>query len=148
LGLGAAAGSLLARGLARPRLGLGGCQALAAGAMAWSAWMICESLPNWPINPALSASPWLMFQVDLVRCLWAMLPAACLWGASFPLALAAAGAPGRDPGLWVGRICAANTLGAVAGALGTSLLLLGSIGSRQIQRQWIVASAVSALIAW
>ena len=38
---------------------------------------------------SLSPSPWFTLQLDLVRCLWAMLPAACLWGASFPLALAA-----------------------------------------------------------
>lgn len=148
LGLGSVAGSLLARGTVRPRLWLGACQALAAVAIAWSAWTICRSLPYWPINPALSANPWLMFQVDLVRCIWAVLPAACFWGASFPLALAAASAPGRDPGVWVGRICAANTLGAVVGALGSSLLLLVSLGTQQIQRQWIVVSVVSALVLW
>ncbi len=54
-----------------------------------------------------------------------MLPPTLLWGASFPLALAAAAAPGRwhpgDPGRLVGGVYAANTLGAILGALAFSL---------------------------
>ena len=49
-----------------------------------------------------STTPWFTLQLDLVRCMWVMLPGAMLWGASFPLALAARGldrtgrgAPGR-----------------------------------------------------
>jgi spermidine synthase len=61
---------------------------LTAG-VAWSAYMLADSLPYWPINPMLSTSPWFNFQLDLVRCLWTILPAPLLWGASFPLALAA-----------------------------------------------------------
>src|SRR5580765_6953406 len=89
LGLGSSAGSLLARWTPRPGLALGWCQILLAGAIAWSTWAIAKSIPYWPINPSLSSSPWFTFQLDLVRCLWALLPATCLWGASFPLALAA-----------------------------------------------------------
>ena len=51
--------------------------------------MLAQSLPYWPINPLLSTSPWFTFQIDLVRCLWAIFPPTLLWGASFPLALAA-----------------------------------------------------------
>ena len=40
-----------------------------------------------------------------------------LWGASFPLALAAVSTAGRDAGRLVGGVYAANTIGAVAGAL-------------------------------
>ena len=43
-------------------------------------------------------SPWFNFQLDLVRCLWAVLPAAILWGASFPLALASVAARGPGSG--------------------------------------------------
>ena len=46
-----------------------------------------------------------------------MLPAALLWGASFPLALAAAASEEGDPGRLVGGIYAANTFGAILGAL-------------------------------
>ena len=34
----------------------------------------------------------------MVRCLWVVLPGSILWGASFPLALAAVAAPGQDSG--------------------------------------------------
>ena len=42
------------------------------------------------MDPWLALDPLFNFQLDFVRCLWAMLPATLLWGASFPLALAAA----------------------------------------------------------
>ena len=48
----------------------------------------------------------------------AVLPAALFWGASFPLALAAAGRGQRDTGRLVGQVYAANTLGAILGSLG------------------------------
>jgi spermidine synthase len=73
--------------------------------------MLSQSLPYWPINPWYSRSVWLDFQMDFVRCLWALFPARVLWGASFPLALAAAASPEQDPGQLVGRVYAANTLG-------------------------------------
>ncbi len=97
LGLGSSAGSFLARTAGRPRMLLGGCQLLLTAAVAWTAYVITQSLPYWPIYPAFSTSPWFMFQLDLLRCLWAILPATLLWGASFPLALASIAAPGQDP---------------------------------------------------
>src|SRR6185295_10626420 len=74
LGIGSSVGALLARTLARPRLALAGCQFLLMGATAWAAAMITRSLPYWPVNPALSPSPWFNFQLDLARGLWAVLP--------------------------------------------------------------------------
>ena len=71
----------------RPRLAIGYCQLLLVLGIAWTAVMLSQSLPYWPVNPLLSTSPWYTFQIDIVRCLWALLPAALLWGASFPLAL-------------------------------------------------------------
>ena len=123
LGIGSSVGSALARGLVRPRLALGVCQMLLCGAIAWTAYMLTESLPYWPINPADLERPWFNFQLDFVRCLWAVLPAAILWGASFPLALASVASPGQDPARLVGGVYAANTVGAIVGALGASLLV-------------------------
>src|SRR6516165_6644155 len=108
--------------------------------------MISESLPYWPIVPGLSPSPWYNFQLDLVRCLWAVLPPACLWGASFPLALAAVAVRGQDPGRLVGSVYAANTAGAIAGALGASLLLIGWAVTQVCQQVLIGVSAVAALL--
>ncbi len=118
LGLGSSVGSALARTSPRPKLLLGGCQLLLAGAIAWTAYMSAESLPYWPINPYLARNNvWLTFQLDLVRCLYAILPATFLWGASFPLALAAGASKGQDQSRLVGGMYAANTVGAIIGAI-------------------------------
>jgi len=124
LGGGSAVGSLMARKSGGAKAALGWSQMLLAGAVAWTAYMLAKSLPYWPINPLLSTNPWFTFQIDLVRCLWAILPAAFLWGASFPLALAAAAGLEDDPGRLVGGIYAANTGGAILGALGFSMILI------------------------
>ena len=78
--------------------------------------MLTDSLPYWPINPSITNNPFFNFQLDVVRCLWVVLPGAILWGASFPLALAAVAAPGQDPGRLVGGVYAANTVGAIVGS--------------------------------
>src|SRR5439155_8709250 len=101
----------------------------------------------WPIDPSLAKNPWHNFQLDLVRCLWAVLPAALLWGASFPLALAAAAGNGGDAGRLVGSVYAANTFGAIAGALAFSVLLVGWIGTQWSQEVLILVAGGSALIA-
>jgi spermidine synthase len=133
----------------RPRTALGWCQLLLTAAIAWTAYMVADSLPYWPLDTMLTRSPWQLFQLDLVRCLWAVLPPAILWGASVPLALAAvAGTHGdhsHDPGRVVGAVYAANTLGAIVGALGVSLLLVPAIGTQNSQRVLLIVSAVSAL---
>ncbi len=146
LGIGSCAGSFLARGAASPRLALGTCQMLLAAAIAWTALMIAHSLPYWPIDPSLSQSPWFTFQLDLVRCLWAVLPGACLWGASFPLAVAAVVADGRDAGRVVGGVYAANTVGAIVGSLAFSMLIIPWLGTQNAQRLLMALSAASALV--
>jgi spermidine synthase len=148
LAIGSSAGSWILRSVnsvRTPRLALGWCQILLSAGIAWTAYMIANSLPYWPINPLLTTSAWFTFQLDMVRCMWAILPPAILWGASFPLALAAAAEPGEDPGRVVGSVYAANTLGTIAGALIVSLILVPSIGTQQTQRILLLVSAASAL---
>jgi spermidine synthase len=146
LGIGSSVGSFFAGASARPKLLLGCCQVLLAGAIAWSAYTLTTSMPYWPINPNLSSSPWFDFQLDLVRCLWAILPATCLWGASFPLALAASATRGQDPGRLVGGIYAANTVGAIVGAVFASLLLIRYLGTQHGQQILIGLSALAAFL--
>jgi spermidine synthase len=147
LGIGSSIGSALARSVERPRLALAWCQMLLAGAIAWAAYMLTQSLPYWPIDPSISRSPWYTFQLDLVRSLWAMLPGAILWGASFPLALASVAGGRQDPARLVGRVYAANTVGAIVGSLGASLLLVIWMGSRRAQQLLIVLCVTSAMLA-
>src|SRR5712691_8325148 len=122
LAMGSGAASLILQRL-RPRVALGWCQILLALGIAWMDYLIADSLPYWPIDPLQSRSPWHMFQLDLVRCLWAILPPMILWGASMPLACAAVAGRGEDSGRTVGGVYAANTLGAIIGALAVSLVL-------------------------
>jgi spermidine synthase len=146
LGLGGGAGAALGRGKIGPRTALAWCQMLLAAAIAWTAYVIARCFPYWPIDPAVAQAPWFNFQIDLVRCVIVILPAAALWGASFPLALAAA-ARGQDPSRLVGRVYAANTLGAIIGAIGFSLLLIPAAGTQQAQRLLIGLSVAAALLA-
>jgi spermidine synthase len=146
LGIGSAGGALLSRRVdARGALGVS--QLALAAAIAWTAFMIGQSLPYWPVNALLSTSPWFTFQVDLVRVIWALLPPTLLWGASFPLALAAAARPDEEPGRLVGTIYAANTLGAILGALGFSLILVPAIGTAGSNRLLILLAALGGLVA-
>lgn len=146
LGIGSAIGSVMVRLSIRPRTVLGGCQGLLALAIAWAAWMIAKSVPYWPVNPSIAQSPWFTFQLDLARCLWVVLPAAVLWGASFPLALASIQC--RDSGRLVAGVYAANTVGAIVGALGFSLVLVPWIGTAGGEQILIVLAFLAALLAW
>jgi spermidine synthase len=146
LGVGSTSGAVIARDTASPRWALGWCQLLLCGAVAWAAYMNTESLPYWPINPSISTSPWYTLQLDLVRCFWVVLPGALLWGASFPLALAAVASTEQDSARLAGGVYAANTVGAIAGSMITSFVLVPWIGSSHSQQVFIVVSAVSALL--
>src|SRR5262249_16003525 len=112
-----------------------------------TAYMLAKSLPYWPIEPSLIRNPWHGFQLDLLRCLWAVLPAASLWGASFPLALASVASSGRDAGRLVGGVYAANTVRPILGALVFSLSLVGRIGTQHSQQFLIAVAAAAALAA-
>lgn len=146
--LGIAIGAALAVTLAPPRAWLAWCQAALVPAIAFGAWAAGVGLPAWPIDPRLASSPWVQVQLDLVRCLVVVLPAAILWGASLPLCIAAAARDGRaDPSRAAAAVLASNTLGAVLGSLGAALVLLPGAGSRGTQ-QWLVAvAALSAVVA-
>jgi spermidine synthase len=145
LGIGSTVGSIISRSL-RARAALGSSQLLLTAAIAWTAFALARSIPYWPINPLLSHDPWLTFQIDLVRVIWAIFPATLLWGASFPLALAAAASKDDDPGRLVGGIYAANTAGAIVGALAFSVILIPRIGTQNCERTLIVIAAISALV--
>jgi spermidine synthase len=147
LGLGSSGGAMLARDTQRARNHLGWAQLLAAFGIAWTSYMLADSLPYWPINPLLASSPWFNFQIDLMRVLWTVLPPAVLWGASFPLALAAASTSGRDSARLAGQTYAANTLGAIFGALLFSLVFIPWLGTQTSQRVLISLATLSSLVA-
>ena len=146
LGIGSGIGALLCRVLVSPRMALGWCQWLAACAIAWTAYNLDASLPYWPVNPSISSSIRFNFELDLARAFWALLPPTLLWGASFPLALAAAPSRRQDAARLMAGVYAANTFGAIAGALGASLLLIARVGSQYAQQVLIVLSTIAGLL--
>ena len=146
LGIGSSLGAIIAKSVERPRIALGWCQLLNVGAMAWSAYMLMASLPYWPINTSITTSIWYNFQLDFVRAFWAVLPGPILWGASFPLALAAVARRGQDPGRLVGGVYAANTVGAIVGSVVASLVLVYWFGSQRAQQVLMIVSGMSGLL--
>jgi spermidine synthase len=146
LGLGSAAGSAIARWSSSPRRVFGIFQLLLTLAIAWSAYMLTQSMPYWPIYPPLSRSMWFIFQLDLVRSLWAVLPPAFFWGANFPLALASAAPQERHAEELVARVYAANTAGAILGALLFSLVFIRWIGTQHAQQVMIILSALAGAL--
>jgi len=150
LGIGSSGGSVWTRTLKRPRVALGACQLLLAFAVAWTAYAVSDLIPSWPFNPLAVTNPWRLFRVDFLMCLFAVLPPALLWGLSFPLALASVANRGagkeQDSGALVGQVYAANTVGAILGAVGFSIVLIPWVGTQGSQQALIALSVVAGLI--
>ncbi len=146
LGAGSGAGSFFARRVANPRTALGWCQGLLVAGIAWGGYSIVEILPYWQPGTAWAGAIFGKFIVDFLKCSCAVLPAASLWGASFPLALSGAARSGQDPGRLAGAVYAANTAGAITGALATSLWFIAWVGTPGAQRIMIVLAAAGAAL--
>ena len=77
LGIGSTVGAAMAANVASPRRALGWCQLLLCAAIAWAAYLLTESLPVLADQPVdRRPTPWFTLQLDLVRCLWVVLPGA------------------------------------------------------------------------
>ncbi len=146
LGIGSSFGATIARTTRDARRALVICQVLVIAGLGWAAWMISHNLPYWPINPGNAPSPWFQHQVDFLRSLLVVLPASLCWGASFPLAVAAVADGRGNSSAAVARVYAANTAGAIIGALAFGLLLIGTLGTQQSQRLLMLVSLLAALL--
>ena len=147
LGIGSSVGAFVARSAKDAKSALAWCQFLLAGAIAWAAYSITYSIPFWPVDPTISNSTSYTYQVNLAACFWALLPGAVLWGASFPIALAAIARRGQDPGKLVGSVYAANTVGAILGSVLFSMVFLRYFGSQVSQQLLMVLCIVSGMVA-
>lgn len=134
--------------------------AIFAWAMLLAALGVAASLRGWDEFATLvERTPELrpaghFFGRELARlcfCLTLLLPTTLALGMSLPaLAAAAAAGAGAQPGMWVGRLFAANTLGTITGSLSCGFLLLGWLGSERILllgAALALALALAALLA-
>jgi len=144
LGIGSSAGAALAPRLRSAALALSTCQLFVVVAIVYTSARLATVMPLQPATASLTSDIWVTFLIDFRRALVAVLPGPLLWGASFPLALAAVVRRDDDPGRVVGAVYAANTLGAIAGALLSSLVLVSWLGTQRTQQAMIVAAAVAA----
>jgi spermidine synthase len=146
LGLGSSGGAALARTNDKPRAMLAMCQLLQVLAITFAAYMLADFLPYWRGNVDSPIGPWRGFLNDLARCAIAILPSTILWGASFPLALASVATKQRDPGRLVGEVYGANTIGAILGSLGFSLILIPRAGTQHSEQILIALSILAAIL--
>jgi spermidine synthase len=152
LGVGSAVGSRLASETdaagkkADPRLLLIGCQVLLAISIAWAGILLADWLPYWEGNLNSTAGPWVGFVKDIWRSMLPIMPAAMLWGASFPIALACAAESesNTDSGRIVGEIYGANTIGAIIGAVVFSLVLIPALSLHGSEQMLVVISLIGA----
>ena len=68
-------------------------------------------------------------------------------GRKFPAGTRGGGGRGQDPGRLVGGVYAANTVGAIVGALSFALVLIPWIGTQNSQRLIIALAVISGLFA-
>jgi spermidine synthase len=146
LGTGSGLGAWLARIMPRPALGLAACQALLAVAIPGGAWMVVAVIPYWASEPGSEWTLWMRMAVDLGRAAAALLPATLLWGASFPLAVAAGRQDTSDASKLVAGVYASNTLGAIVGALWAGLVAIPRMGSHRTQIALALVSLASAVL--
>ena len=145
LAIGAAISSWLIRKM-KVDYALGWSQILVAGGIGWAATIISSHLPA-ACGKLVNATPSHMFFLALLFATWAIFPAALAWGASFPLACAAAvRSEADDPARVAGTIYGANTIGSIIGALSVSLLLIPWIGTQQSQRALLCLAAAAGFI--
>ena len=150
LAVGSSLGAYLVRVSSRPALVLGWSQLALVGAVPWAAFAINQVLPFWTLEPAALQHLGVKFGHDLVRASMAILPATILWGASFPLALAAAAGHSDEPGRLVGSIYASNTLGAIVGAIAFGIVIIPWVGTQQAQQVLTLlagAAGIAILVA-
>ena len=74
-----------------------------------------------------------------------LLPAAVLFGATFPIVVKIAPVAGRGIGSRIGRVYLWNTLGAIVGSFGAGFVLLPTIGMEKTLVLIVVISAVLAM---
>jgi spermidine synthase len=142
LGLGSHLASYLLRRGLNPLRGLAWSQLLLIPTLLLAGHLISQVLPF--ASPSSGIPVRALHALHVLRAIDIILPSAILWGMSFPLALAAAGAGHGDTGRSSAHVYAANTVGAIAGALLVSFWAIPAFGTRWAQQALVVGAALSS----
>lgn len=155
LGIGSSLGATASRRVRNPLAWLFLLQIFLGAAIWWSGYSINNLIHRvflFGITPDyIGADPLFISKSmnDLLRTLMTILPAALVWGSIFPMLLSVVSRNQQDPGQASGRLYAANTLGAVFGALCMTLATIPLLGTEAGQ-QIVMAVAVlgAGIILW
>ena len=145
LGLGSSVGAVVGRRVTSPGRALAVSQLLLLAAIPYAAYMIVNVVPVWLAVRGADERFTVRLTRDMIRTAAALLPATCVWGASFPLAVASLAGRRNDLSRLVGRLYAANTFGAIIGSLVVSLVAIPYGG--QFVQQWLTGlSGLSGIL--
>jgi spermidine synthase len=146
LGIGSSVAAFLLRRGFSPLRGLAWTQLLLVPAMLLAAFLLARVLPY--ASPGLSTPVNALHGMHVIRAVDVILPSAVLWGMSFPFALAAANSVGRDPARSSGAVYAANTGGAIVGALVVSFWAIPTFGTKWAEQFLVVLAGLSAAVVF
>jgi spermidine synthase len=144
LAIGSAAGARLARRVPHPAVWMAAMLLVSAVAASVAAWYAATRMPLLVAaevaDPAAAFGRVVATQAAGVGLL--LLPMTLALGATFPLALAAAGR-GPSAGRDAARVYTANTLGAIGGALAAGFVLIPALGLRSTFQWTAIAGAIA-----
>jgi spermidine synthase len=144
LGLGSAFAAYLIRRGQNPVRGLAWSQLGLVPTLWFAGQLLAGVLPY--ASPSSLTPIAALHAMHVLRAIDVILPAAVLWGMSFPYALAAAGAGQHDTGRSSGLVYAANTVGAIVGSLGISFLVIPTWGTQWAEQSLVLVAGVSAAV--
>lgn len=146
LGIGSALAAYLLRRGQNALRGLAWSQILLVPTLFLGGVVLAKLLPYSSLQSYAWIPSWARHGLHVVRAIDVILPSAILWGMSFPFALAAAGHGHGDTARSSGNVYAANTIGAIIGAIGMSFWAIPQHGTRWATQGLAVLAAVSAAI--
>ncbi len=150
LALGSAAGSAWARRARRPAPALAAALVVTGAAASIGGWYAASRLPLFVAaqvsHPTIAFARLIAAQGAIVALL--LLPMTVALGAAFPLALAVASRGPSHVGPDVAGVYAANTAGAIAGALTGGFVLLPWVGLEGTFRATALVAALAGLGCW
>ena len=143
LSLGNAIGVWLSRRVRSPIRTFSIVQALLMIAIPCSANLIVDFVPHFLVLHGSDERLTVRITRDLIRSGAAILPPALLWGISSTVAMTCLSSRQRPISELTGRLLGANTLGAIAGALGIGIVAM-PFGSQLIHRLLMLISAANS----